>query len=74
MMVKAFQTSIFPYLVEIGVILFVYSIISLGYTMFRKPDFQNLVERLRGYIVAYMLVKGAFVIVNFINRMIDGIK
>jgi len=74
MLVEAFRTSIFPYLVEIGVVMFVYSLCGLGYTMFRRPDFQMLVDKLKGYIFAYMLVKGAFVIVNFIDKVIDKVK
>lgn len=74
MLVSAFKTSIFPYLVEIGVIMFVYSLCGLGYTMFRRPDFQMLIDKLKGYIFAYMLVKGAFVIVNCIDKIINSIK
>jgi len=74
MLVEAFKTSIFPYLVEIGVVMFVYSLCGLGYTMFRRPDVQMLVDKLKGYIFAYMLVKGAFVIVNFIDKVISKIQ
>jgi len=74
MLVEAFKNNIFPYLIEIAVIMFVYSICGLSYGMFRRPDFQMLIEKLKGYIFAYMLIKGAFVIVNFIDKIILKIQ
>ncbi|MDD4157544.1 MAG: hypothetical protein PHY08_13345 [Candidatus Cloacimonetes bacterium] len=74
MLVEAFKTSIFPYLCQIAVVMFVYSLCGLGYTMFRKPDFQMLIDKLKGYIFAYIIVKGAFVIVNFIDQVVGKLQ
>lgn len=74
MLLNAFQTTIFPYFVQIGSILFVYSMICLGYRTFRSPSMKELVDGLKGYTFAYCLVKGAFTIIHFIDKIIDGIK
>ncbi len=74
MLLDAFQKTIFPYFVEIGGILLVYSIIASGYIVMRKHDIKELVEKLRSLILGYMLVKGAFVILEFINKLIDNMK
>lgn len=74
MLLEAFRVTIFPYLVEIGAILFIYSIISSGYVVMRKHDLRDLVEKLRCLVIGYMLVRGAFVILSFINKVIDNMK
>ena len=74
MILSAFEKTIFPYLVQIGGILFIYSIIASGYVVMRKHDMRELVEKLRSLIVGYALVKGGFVILAFINNLIDNMK
>jgi hypothetical protein len=74
MLLNAFQSTIFPYLVQIGAILFGYCIITAAYGLFRQHNFQMFVDKLKAGIIAYMCVKGAFTIVNFINKLIEGIK
>jgi hypothetical protein len=74
MLVDAFRTSIFPYLCQVGVILLVYSFCTLGYQTLRKPDMQMFIDKFKGYLFAYLLIRSAFVIVNFIDKVIDNIK
>lgn len=74
MLLEAFKNTIFPYLVEIGSILFIYSIISSAYTVMRKNDIRELIEKLKSLILGYMLIKGAFVILSFINKIIENMK
>jgi len=74
MLLDAFAKTIFPYMVEIGGILFTYSIIASGYTVMRKHDLRELIEKLKSLILGYMLVKGAFVILSFINKLIENMK
>lgn len=73
-LVEPFRQHILPILVEIGMIMFIYSIVALGYTQIRRPDIQHLIERLKGLIFGYLLVKGAYIFVMYINKIIDGIK
>jgi len=73
-LVEPFRQHILPILIEIGMIMFIYSIVALGYTQIRRPDIQHLIERLKGLIFGYLLVKGAYVFVLYINKIIDGIK
>jgi uncharacterized membrane protein len=74
MLVKAFQDHIFPYMVEIAVILFVFSLCQNGYALFRSPNYQQFVDRLKASILAYVVVKSGFVIVKFVDAAIDNIK
>jgi len=74
MLLDAFEKTIFPYLVQIGGILFIYSIIASGYVVMRKHDMRELVEKLRALVVGYTLVKGGFVILAFINKLIENMK
>ncbi len=72
MLVQAFKSSIFPYLVQIGVILFVFSIIQNAYMLIRTPNWQQFVDKSKAAIVAYVIVRGAFTIVSFIDKIIEG--
>jgi amino acid permease len=74
MLVNAFRTTIFPYIVQLGVILFVFSIVSAAYSMFRKPNWQDFIDKFKSAIIAYACVRGAFAIVAFIDKIINGIK
>lgn len=74
MLVKAFRDTIFPYLVQIGVILFVYNLACLSYSTFRHLNLKELLDKLKSYFLAYALVKGSWAIVAFIDKVIDGIK
>lgn len=73
-LVDPFRQHILPILIEIGMIMFIYSTISLGYSQIRRPDIQHLIEKLKGLIFGYLLVKGAYIFVMYINQIIDGIK
>lgn len=70
MLVEAFKTHIYPHLVEIAVIMFVFSICQYGYSLFKSPNWSQFIEKLKGAIIAYAVVRGAFVIVNFIDKVI----
>jgi|688.fasta_scaffold44566_8 hypothetical protein len=74
MLVDAFRATIFPYMIQLGVILFVFAIVSNGYALFRNPNFQQFIDKMKGAIVAYACIKGAFAIVSFIDKIIDNIK
>jgi hypothetical protein len=74
MLLDAFEKTIFPYLVQIGGILFIYSIICSSYIVMRKHDIKELVEKLRSLVIGYMIIKGAFVILAFINKLIESMK
>lgn len=73
-LVDPFRQHILPILIEIGMIMFIYSIVTLGYNQIRRPDIQQLIEKLKGLIFGYLLVKGSYVFVMYINQIIDGIK
>ena len=72
MLVNAFKTTIFPYLVQIGVILFVFSVIQNAYTLIRVPNWQQFIDKSKAAVVAYAIVRGAFSIVSFIDKIIEG--
>ena len=74
MLLDAFQKTVFPYLIQIGGVLFVYSIIASGYVVMRKHDLRELIEKLKSLVLGYALVKGSFVILAFINKLIEGMK
>lgn len=73
MLVEAFRIHIFPYLVQIGVILFVFSIIQNAYTLIRVPNWQQFLDKSKAAVTAYTIVRGAFAIVSFIDKIIDGV-
>lgn len=73
-LVDPFSQHILPILIEIGMIMFIYSVVTLGYSQIRRPDVQNLIEKLKGLIFGYLLVKGGYVFVMYINKIIDNIK
>lgn len=72
MLVEAFKENIFPFLVQIGVILFVFSIIQNAYALIRTPNWQQFIDKSKAAIVAYAIVRGAFAIVAFIDKIIAG--
>ena len=72
MLVEAFEKNIFPYMIQIGVIFFVFALCQFGYALFRRPDWQQFLDKFKASIFAYALVRGSFVIVNFIDKVIDG--
>ena len=74
MLVQAFKTAIFPYIIQIGVILFVYSIAANSYSMFRNPNWQQFIDKLKNGVIAYMCIRGAFAIVSFIDKIINNLK
>jgi hypothetical protein len=74
MLVDAFKTTIFPYVIQVGVILFVFSIASNAYSLFRTPNWQQFIDKMKAALLAYACIKGAFAIVSFIDKIISGIK
>jgi hypothetical protein len=74
MLVQAFKEHIFPYMVEIAVILFVFSLCQSGYILFRSPNYQQFIDRLKACVLAYLTVKGSFQIVSFCDKALEGIK
>lgn len=72
MLVEAFKINIFPYLVQVGVILFVFTIVQNAYTLIRIPNWQQFIDKTKAAITAYAIVKGAFAIVGFIDKIIEG--
>lgn len=73
-LVEPFRQEILPILIEIGMIMVIYGFISLGYSQIRRPDIQQLIEKAKGLIFGYILVKGAYIFVMYINKVIDGIS
>lgn len=74
MLVDAFKVSIFPYVVQLAVILFVLAIASNGYALFRTPNWQQFIDKMKAALIAYACVRGAFAIVDFIDKIINNIK
>jgi hypothetical protein len=74
MLVNAFKANVFPYLVQIGVILLVYSLCQSGYSLYRDPNWQKFLDKLKASLVAYATVKGSWVIVSFFDKLIDGLR
>jgi uncharacterized protein (DUF697 family) len=73
MLVEPFKQSILPILVQIGMVMVIYSVTILGYNQIRRPDVAQMVEKLRGYLFGFLLVKGSYLMVMFINNTIDKI-
>lgn len=74
MLVDAFKNSIFPYIVQLGVIMFVYSICSCGYSLFRQHNFQQFIDKLKASLLAYIIIRGAFTIVEFVDNIVENIN
>ncbi|OPZ95105.1 MAG: hypothetical protein BWY74_00071 [Firmicutes bacterium ADurb.Bin419] len=74
MLVDSFKTYIFPYLAQIGLILFVFAVCQSAYSLYRNPDWQKFIDKLKASVIAYAVVKGAFTIAAFIDSIISGIK
>lgn len=74
MLVDIFRVNIFPYLVQIGVILFVFGIFRMGYNLYRTGNWNTFLDQFKSKIIAYALITGAFTIVNFIDKVIKGFK
>jgi len=73
MLVEPFHTSIYPIMVQIAMIMVLYSISVLGYSQIRRPDVAQMVEKLRGLLFGFLLVKCSYIIVMFINNTVDKI-
>lgn len=73
MLVEPFRQNILPILVQIGMVMVIYSVTILGYNQIRRPDVAMMVEKLRGYLFGFVLVKASYLIVMFINNSIDKI-
>jgi|GEM_PF-2725378 len=73
MLVEPFHTSVYPILVQIAMVMVLYSVCVLGYTQIRRPDVAQMVEKLRGLLFGFLLVKCSYLIVMFINNTIDKI-
>lgn len=74
MLVQAFRDNIFPYIIQIGIILFVFSICQFAYALYRQPNWQQFFDKFKAAVFGYIVVRGAFVIVNFIDRIIEGMS
>jgi len=73
MLLEPFERSIYPFLVEIGGMMFVYSFCKLGYRHFRHPDWKVLIDGIYGTFIAYGIIKGAFVALKISNGIIESI-
>lgn len=74
MLVEAFKEAIFPYITQLAVILLVLSIARSGYSLFRKPDWQQFLDKFKAAIIAYAVVRGSFAIVSFIDKIINSMN
>jgi uncharacterized membrane protein len=74
MLMKAFQANIFPYLIQIGGILFVFTICQHGYSLLRSSNWQQFIDKFKAALVAYAIVRGAFAILSFIDNVIGSMK
>lgn len=73
-LVDAFKTVVFPVMVEIGSILAVVSLITVAYKVMRVSNWQQAIDKIKTIFLAYAMVKGAFTIISFVDRLIDNIK
>ena len=74
MLSEAFKTQIYPYFIELAMILFAIAIAKASYEIFRKPNWQQFIDRIKSSIIAYAFVKGAYAIISFIDKLIDGMN
>ena len=74
MLVDAFKSTLFPYIIQVAVILFVYNLSANAYSLFRTPNWQQFIDKFKAAVIAYAVVKGAFSIVGFIDKIINNIK
>ena len=73
MLVEPFRQSILPILTQIGMVMVIYSVTILGYNQIRRPDMAQMIEKLRGLLFGFLLVKCSYLAVMFINNTVDKI-
>jgi len=73
MLVQPFHDSILPIMVQIAMVMVLYSVCVLGYSQIRRPDVAQMVEKLRGLLFGFLLVKCSYLMVMFINNTVDKI-
>lgn len=73
MLMEPFHQSIWPIMVQIAMVMVCYSISILGYNQIRRPDVAQMIERLRGLLFGFLLVKCSYLMVMFINNTVDKI-
>lgn len=71
MLVDAFRSKIFPYVVQVAVIFFVLSVAQYGYGLYRDPNWQKFFDKFKAAIFGYAVVTGAFTIVGFIDQIMQ---
>lgn len=73
LLVDAFKKSIFPYVVQIAVICFVFSVSQHAYGLFRNPNWHEFIEKFKSSVVAYAIVRGSFAIVDFLDKILGDL-
>ena len=73
MLVKPFYDNILPIMTQVAIVMVLYSTCVLGYSQIRRPDVAQMVEKLRGLLFGFLLVKCSYIIVMFINNTVDKI-
>ena len=73
MLVEPFRQSILPILTQIGMVMVIYSVTILGFNQIRRPDVAAMIEKLRGLLFGFLLVKCSYLAVMFINNTVDKI-
>lgn len=72
MIVDAFRDSIYPYMVQLAVVFFVFALCQFAYALFRRPDWQQFLDKFKGAVFGYAVVRGAFAILLVIDNIIDN--
>lgn len=74
MLVEAFRLKIFPYMIQIGKVLFVFAVCQFAYALYRQPNWQQFFDKFKAAVFGYGIVRGAFVIVTFIDKVINSMQ
>lgn len=73
-LVDAFKQSIFPVMLEVAAIFTITSIVKEMYKVLRVSNWQQAINRMKDIFIAYGVIRGAFSILAFIDRIIENVK
>lgn len=74
MLLAAFKDSIFPWLIQVGAILFIFSVCQHAYALYRNPNWQQFWDKFKAALFAYIIVRSSFIILAFIDNLCNNLK
>ena len=74
MLLEAFKNNIYPYMIQIGKILFIVEAVQLAYMLLREGNWRMFWDKSKAAVSAYIIISGSFAILNFIDKVTANMK